>query len=171
MASAKPDVPVDQQDLPPEEARIARLYGRPLNPVDRFRKAKPRQFFDSGDYAVAQSGKRGVATPGALGHEHPSPETIPHPAQSPVPSNSAVVGGGATPGLPKAHNSGPLVQTQPQVTEVDASSTVALTGSPVKETSSLSHETSVDDEEKSAAELAATKSNEKTVDSAAELSS
>jgi hypothetical protein len=132
---------VDTDNLPPDEARIARMYGnrRPLNPVDRFRQAKRKQYFDSGDYAVAQSGKQDAVTPGALGQQHPSPETIPHPA---TPTN--VAGGGAAAGLPKAHTAG----QQPHAHQQQQSSGGAgAAGSPVKETSFLSRETSADDVE------------------------
>jgi hypothetical protein len=115
---------------PSDEDRIARMYGnrRPLNPVDRFRQAKRKQYFDSGDYAVAQSTKRDTVTPGALSHEHPSPETIPHPV---TPTN------GSAPSLPKLHSTGSPSQQSPG----------GAAGSPVKETSFLSHETSADDAE------------------------
>lgn len=130
--------------LPLEEQRLRRLYGnkKPLGPLERFRQAKGRkQYFDSGEYAMAQAGKGDAIDVGAMGRQHPSPESIPHPV-TPVSAN----GSGPGSKIPSAVNTAGAAHLS-QGSHQSA-------GSPIKETSTLSRETSADDMEEDDADNA-----------------
>jgi hypothetical protein len=129
------NVDTEQQSISPEEQRLRRMYGnmKPRGHLDRFRQAKGRkQYFDSGEYAMAQAGKGDAIDVGAMGRQHPSPESIPHPV-TPVSAN----GSGPGSKIPGA------VSTSGQHMSQGSQSA----GSPIKETSFLSRETSADDME------------------------
>jgi hypothetical protein len=133
---------VDVKSLSPEEQRLFRLYGKLPSRSDHFAKhLKDRKYFDSGDYAMSKAGKGDGVDAGAVGSQHPVPENIPH-LSSPVqntsgnsPSGSGSVGslGGSSGSLPKNahHGSIPGIQA----------------GSPIKESSFLNRETSIDDDQ------------------------
>ena len=82
-----------------------------------------RKYFDSGDYALSKAGKAFEGGVTSIGSQHPLPENIPH-LTSPGP-NSASSGNG------NGGNSGPIPG--------------ATSGSPVKESSFLQRETSIDE--------------------------
>lgn len=113
---------LSSQSLSPEEQRLFRLYGKLPSRSDHLAKhLKERKYFDSGDYAMSKAGKGDSVDAGAVGSQHPVPENIPHLA---TPAS-------AGPGHPKhAHH--------PSVSGGQA-------GSPVKESSFLHRETSVED--------------------------
>ncbi|KAK0388283.1 hypothetical protein NLU13_4528 [Sarocladium strictum] len=135
---------VDVKSLSPEEQRLFRLYGKLPSRSDHFAKhLKDRKYFDSGDYAMSKAGKGDGVDAGAVGSQHPVPENIPH-LSSPIQSTSATspsgsgggsIGllGGSSGSLPKHahHGSIPGIQA----------------GSPIKESSFLNRETSVDDDQ------------------------
>ena len=82
-----------------------------------------RKYFDSGDYALSKAGKASEGGVTSIGSQHPLPENIPH-LTSPGPNNgsngnSTSTSNGSIPG--------------------------ATSGSPVKESSFLQRETSVDE--------------------------
>lgn len=64
----------------PKELKYGHLKARLL---------QPRQYWDSGDYALSKAGKQ---APNAVGQNHPTPENIHHPnpksSSSPVKSSS-----------------------------------------------------------------------------------
>jgi hypothetical protein len=112
---------VDVKSLTPEEQRLFRLYGKLPSRSDHFAKhLKDRKYFDSGDYAMSKAGKGDGVDAGAVGSQHPVPENIPH-------LSSPVNGSGAN--VPKHHGSVPGIQA----------------GSPIKESSFLKSETSVEE--------------------------
>ena len=82
-----------------------------------------RKYFDSGDYALTKAGKASEGGVTSVGSQHPLPENIPHLTSpgplSGVSSNGSIANGGSLPG--------------------------ASSGSPVKESSFLHRETSVDE--------------------------
>jgi len=106
------DTGSDQQNLTEEEQKLIKMYGRLPNKKSLLgSKLKDRKFFDSGDYALSRAGKD---EPGLhVGHQHPTPENIPHSMTSPL-GRVSTNGQGS---------SGP--------------STAPLSGSPVKEPSML----------------------------------
>ncbi|KAI9054141.1 hypothetical protein LZ554_001312 [Drepanopeziza brunnea f. sp. 'monogermtubi'] len=120
---------VDVASLSPDEQRLFRLYGKLPSKSDHLAKQlKERKYFDSGDYALSKAGKASSVDTGSVGSQHPLPENIPHLSSPGVGSasqggsgNSNVVHPGGQGGLPS--------------------------GSPVKESSFLNRETSVDDAE------------------------
>jgi hypothetical protein len=135
---------VDVKSLSPEEQRLFRLYGKLPSRSDHFAKhLKDRKYFDSGDYAMSKAGKGDGVDAGAVGSQHPVPENIPHlssPIQntsgtSPGGSGSGSVGslGGSSGSLPKHGHHGSIAGIQ--------------AGSPIKESSFLNRETSIDDDE------------------------
>lgn len=81
-----------------------------------------RKYFDSGDYALSKAGKASDVGVTSIGSEHPLPENIPH-LTSPGPNGPNGSGNG---------NGGQLQAGQ--------------SGSPVKESSFLHRETSVDEQ-------------------------
>jgi len=118
---------VDIASLSPDEQRLFRLYGKLPSKSDHLAKhLKERKYFDSGDYALSKAGKASSVDTGSVGSQHPLPENIPH-LSSPGVSGPA---GGAGNGNVTAAGSG-----------------VAQSGSPVKESSYLTRETSVDETE------------------------
>ncbi|KAI9753243.1 MAG: hypothetical protein M4579_005256 [Chaenotheca gracillima] len=92
-----------------------------------------RKYFDSGDYAMSKAGKADEVGVNQIGSQHPSPESIPH-LSSPGTNNGMNPGNGNG----HAHGQGPIPSGQ--------------SGSPVKESSFLYRQTSVDDQEDGSAE-------------------
>lgn len=82
-----------------------------------------RKYFDSGDYALSKAGKASEGGVTTIGSQHPLPENIPH-LTSPGPNSGSN-------GTTNAHNGGSIPG--------------ATSGSPVKESSFLHRETSVDE--------------------------
>ncbi|CAF9914255.1 hypothetical protein IMSHALPRED_001863 [Imshaugia aleurites] len=115
---------VDISSLTEEEQKLFRLYGKLPNKKDLLQnKLKERKYFDSGDYALSKAGKASEGGVTSIGSQHPLPENIPH-LTSPGPNsgtngNSNGASNGSIPG--------------------------ASSGSPVKESSFLHRETSVDE--------------------------
>ncbi|KAI9815007.1 MAG: hypothetical protein M1827_002850 [Pycnora praestabilis] len=116
---------VDISTLSEDEQRLFRLYGKLPNKKDLLQnKLKERKYFDSGDYALSKAGKASDVGVTQIGSQHPLPENIPH-LSSPSPNTTSTNGNG---------NSHPQGQG-------------GSSGSPVKESSFLHRETSVDDAE------------------------
>ncbi|KAJ4265468.1 hypothetical protein NW762_004756 [Fusarium torreyae] len=114
---------VDVKSLTPEEQRLFRLYGKLPSRSDHFAKhLKDRKYFDSGDYAMSKAGKGDGVDAGAVGSQHPVPENIPH-------LSSPVNGSGGNVPKHAHHGSVPGIQA----------------GSPIKESSFLKSETSVEE--------------------------
>lgn len=112
------------QSLSPDEQRLFRLYGKLPSKSDHLAKhLKERKYFDSGDYALSKAGKASSVDTGSVGSEHPLPENIPHLS---APSSTGVTGGSG--------NGNVSVGLGGQ-----------LAGSPVKESSYLHRETSIDE--------------------------
>ncbi|KAL9073219.1 MAG: hypothetical protein Q9161_003051 [Pseudevernia consocians] len=115
---------VDISSLNEEEQKLFRLYGKLPNKKDLLQnKLTERKYFDSGDYALSKAGKASEGGVTSIGSQHPLPENIPH-LTSPGPNsgsngNSNGASNGSIPG--------------------------ASSGSPVKESSFLQRETSVDE--------------------------
>jgi hypothetical protein len=86
---------------------------------------KERKYFDSGDYALSKAGKASSVDTGSVGSQHPLPENIPH-LSSPGVGNASQGGSGNG--------------------NIHLGSSAGLqSGSPVKESSFLNRETSVDE--------------------------
>ncbi|KAI9680557.1 MAG: hypothetical protein M1817_003997 [Caeruleum heppii] len=118
---------VDINSLSEEEQKVFRLYGKLPNKTDLLQnKLKERKYFDSGDYALSKAGKASDVGVTEMGTQHPVPENIPH-LTSPGPHTTNGNGNGV-PG----HGQG------------------GQSGSPVKESSFLHRETSVDEQDKDA---------------------
>ncbi|KFY89804.1 hypothetical protein V500_05503 [Pseudogymnoascus sp. VKM F-4518 (FW-2643)] len=118
---------VDIASLSPDEQRLFRMYGKLPSKADHLAKQlKDRKYFDSGDYALSKAGKASSVDTGSVGSEHPLPENIPH-LTSPGVSG---VNGGSGNGNVQMGVAGGLAS-----------------GSPVKESSFLNRETSVDEED------------------------
>jgi len=116
---------VDISSLSPDEQRLFRLYGKLPSKADHLAKhLKERKYFDSGDYALSKAGKAGSVDTGSVGSQHPLPENIPHLSSPGV--GSANQGGS---GNGNIHSGSGGMQS----------------GSPVKESSFLNRETSVDE--------------------------
>lgn len=122
---------IDINSLSEEEQKVFRMYGKLPNKKDLLQnKLKERKYFDSGDYALSKAGKGSDVGVTQMGTQHPVPENIPH-LSSPAPST---VGNGHSHSLLPGHSGHPGgIQS----------------GSPVKESSFLHRETSVDDQENS----------------------
>jgi len=117
---------VDIASLSPDEQRLFRLYGKLPSKSDHLAKhLKERKYFDSGDYALSKAGKASSVDTGSVGSQHPLPENIPH-LSSPGVGNASQGGSGNG----NIHLAGPGG---------------AQSGSPVKESSFLNRETSVDE--------------------------
>ncbi|KAL2115545.1 hypothetical protein VTJ04DRAFT_9800 [Mycothermus thermophilus] len=117
---------IDVSSLSPEEQRLFRLYGKLPSRSDHFAKhLKERKYFDSGDYAMNKAGKGNSVDTGAVGSQHPLPENIPH-LTSPITGPNSLASGLAHPHQP---------------------SSLAQSGSVVKESSSLNREASAEDME------------------------
>jgi hypothetical protein len=114
------------QSLSPDEQRLFRLYGKLPSKSDHLAKhLKERKYFDSGDYALSKAGKASSVDTGSVGSEHPLPENIPH-LSSPGVGNASQGGSGNG--------------------NVHVGGAAGLqSGSPVKESSFLNRETSVDE--------------------------
>lgn len=82
-----------------------------------------RKYFDSGDYALSKAGKASEGGVTSIGSQHPLPENIPH-LTSPGPNSGS-----------NGNNNGASNGSIPG----------ASSGSPVKESSFLQRETSVDE--------------------------
>jgi len=119
---------VDVASLSPDEQRLFRLYGKLPSKSDHLAKhLKERKYFDSGDYALSKAGKASSVDTGSVGSEHPLPENIPHLSSPGVNGPNGGSGNGNVGGAGGAQS-----------------------GSPVKESSFLNRETSIDElEEKS----------------------
>ena len=114
------------QSLSPDEQRLFRLYGKLPSKADHLAKhLKERKYFDSGDYALSKAGKAGSVDTGSVGSQHPLPENIPH-LSSPGVGNASQGGSG----------NGNIQHSLQSSTQ---------SGSPVKESSFLNRETSVDE--------------------------
>jgi hypothetical protein len=117
---------VDIKSLSPDEQRLFRLYGKLPSKSDHLAKhLKERKYFDSGDYALSKAGKASSVDTGSVGSQHPLPENIPHLSSPGVGGNNQ---GGSGNGNIQMGSAG-CVQS----------------GSPVKESSFLNRETSVDE--------------------------
>jgi len=115
---------VDISSLSPDEQRLFRLYGKLPSKSDHLAKhLKERKYFDSGDYALSKAGKASSVDTGSVGSQHPLPENIPH-LSSPGVGNASQGGSG---------NGNVL------------GASGLTSGSPVKESSFLNRETSVDE--------------------------
>jgi len=117
---------VDVSSLSPDEQRLFRLYGKLPSKSDHLAKhLKERKYFDSGDYALSKAGKASSVDTGSVGSQHPLPENIPH-LSSPGIGNASQGGSGNG--------------------NIHLGSSAGLqSGSPVKESSFLNRETSVDE--------------------------
>jgi hypothetical protein len=125
---------IDVSSLSPDEQRLFRLYGKLPSKTDHLAKQlKERKYFDSGDYALSKAGKASSVDTGKIGSEHPLPENIPH-ASSPSISSSSQGGTGAGNSTATHHSIAGLGLGQ-------------QSSSPVKESSFLNRETSVDEGE------------------------
>jgi hypothetical protein len=119
---------MNPQTLSPDEQRLFRLYGKLPSKADHLAKhLKERKYFDSGDYALSKAGQASSVDTGSVGSQHPLPENIPHLTS---PGVSGPNGGGGNSNMQMS--SGGMAQS----------------GSPVKESSFLNRETSVDELEK-----------------------
>ncbi|CZR60425.1 related to cAMP-regulated phosphoprotein family protein Igo1, putative [Phialocephala subalpina] len=117
---------VDIASLSPDEQRLFRLYGKLPSKSDHLAKhLKERKYFDSGDYALSKAGKASSVDTGSVGSQHPLPENIPH-LSSPGVGNASQGGSG----------NGNILLGGPAGLQ---------SGSPVKESSFLNRETSVDE--------------------------
>ena len=134
---------LSEQSLSEEEQKVFRLYGKLPNKKDLLQNklkvsskipcARPmmlmlrinqeRKYFDSGDYALSKAGKASEGGVTSIGSQHPLPENIPH-LTSPGPT-------GGSNGNSNSASNGPIPG--------------ASSGSPVKESSFLQRETSVDE--------------------------
>ena len=122
------------QSLSPDEQRLFRLYGKLPSKADHLAKAlKERKYFDSGDYALSKAGKAGSVDTGSVGSEHPLPENIPHLSSPNV--GSAAQGGSGNGN--QLHGVGSHSLT--------GGVGGGQSGSPVKESSFLNRETSIDE--------------------------
>lgn len=141
ILSNRPDIYTDaptSQSLSPDEQRLFRLYGKLPSKADHLAKQlKERKYFDSGDYALSKAGKASSVDTGSVGSEHPLPENIPH-LSSPSVSNAAQGGSGNTNVGPGAAHHGSIVGL----------GLGQQSGSPVKESSFLHRQTSIDEAEK-----------------------
>ncbi|TVY17668.1 mRNA stability protein [Lachnellula arida] len=121
---------VDINSLSPDEQRLFRLYGKLPSKSDHLAKhLKERKYFDSGDYALSKAGKASSVDTGSVGSQHPLPENIPHLSSPGV--GSANQGGSGNGNIHSHAHSGSTAGLQ--------------SGSPVKESSFLNRETSVDE--------------------------
>lgn len=118
---------IDVNSLSPDEQRLFRLYGKLPSKSDHLAKhLKERKYFDSGDYALSKAGKASSVDTGSVGSEHPLPENIPHLSSPGISGPS----GGSGNGNVQLGVAGGLAS-----------------GSPVKESSFLNRETSIEDVE------------------------
>lgn len=114
---------IDVSSLGEEEQKLFRLYGKLPNRNDLLQnKLKERKYFDSGDYALSKAGKASDVGVTSIGSQHPLPENIPH---------------ASSPGVNTGSNGG--------INGTNGAMISGQSGSPVKESSFLHRETSVDD--------------------------
>ncbi|MCJ1260849.1 hypothetical protein MMC22_000713 [Lobaria immixta] len=119
---------VDVSSLTEEEQKLFRLYGKLPNKKDLLqKKLEERKYFDSGDYALSKAGRASEGGVTNIGSQHPLPENIPH-LTSPAPNS----GGNGT-----ANGNGGFQLPGGQ------------SGSPVKESSFLYRQTSIDEQDQS----------------------
>lgn len=119
---------IDVSALSPDEQRLFRLYGKLPSKSDHLAKhLKERKYFDSGDYALSKAGKASSVDTGSVGSQHPLPENIPH-LSSPIVGSASQGGSG----------NGNILAGGPAGLQ---------SGSPVKESSFLNRETSVDEQD------------------------
>ncbi|KAJ2695544.1 hypothetical protein GGH99_000046 [Coemansia sp. RSA 1285] len=86
---------IDMKSLSEEEKKNLSKYGQfPSRPIARQSRLKERKYFDSGDYALSKAGNKEVQN---VGHDHPSPNSIPHYVSAPPPA-APVVGVGESAG-------------------------------------------------------------------------
>ncbi|POS82578.1 Endosulfine-domain-containing protein [Erysiphe pulchra] len=115
---------IDVSSMSPDEQRLFRLYGKLPSKSDHLAKhIKERKYFDSGDYALSKAGKASSVDTGSVGSEHPVPENIPH-------------------------LSTPTIGNAPGILPVNSNQYAAngmQSRSPVKESSFLNRETSLDE--------------------------
>lgn len=121
---------VDVSALSPDEQRLFRLYGKLPSKADHLSKQlKERKYFDSGDYALSKAGKASSVDTGSVGSQHPLPENIPHLSSAGLSASGQGIGG-----------------------NISGNACIGLgvgqSGSPVKESSFLNRETSMDELEK-----------------------
>lgn len=122
-----------------EPAELMRRYGR--KPANRHLLFQQRKYFDSGDYALSKAGKGGDA----VGSQHPVPEDIPHPTVPPHTPVALASPDGAPAGLtPLPKLTLPLAGLQGGIFPGN----LGLT-SPVRESSFLQRETSINDVDES----------------------
>lgn len=120
---------VDISSMTEEEQKLFRLYGKLPNKKDLLQnKLKERKYFDSGDYALEKAGKTSSIGVTSIGSQHPLPENIPH-LSSPGPGNGS-----------NGNGNGIISNSQQQGGQ---------SGSPVKESSFLNRETSIDEQDDS----------------------
>jgi hypothetical protein len=111
------------QPLSPDEQRLFRLYGKLPSKSDHLAKhLKERKYFDS---ALSKAGKASSVDNGSVGSQHPLPGNIPHLSSPGI--GSASQGGSGNSNV------------QPGVASGSQS------GSPVKESSFLNTETSIEE--------------------------
>ena len=91
-----------------------------------------RKYFDSGDYALSKAGKAQDVGASQIGREHPVPENIPHSSTPTENSRHGSISAGVS-GSQQSMFSPPLG--------------AVTAGSPVKESSFLNRETSIDEVE------------------------
>ncbi|KAL8669682.1 MAG: hypothetical protein Q9168_005739 [Polycauliona sp. 1 TL-2023] len=122
---------VDVNSMNEEEQKLFRLYGKLPNKKDLLQnKLKERKYFDSGDYALSKAGKASEGGVTSIGSQHPLPENIPHLAST----NSNGSNG----------HSGSISHSG----SMSSGSAISggQSGSPVKESSFLHREESVDEQ-------------------------
>ncbi|PGH19111.1 hypothetical protein AJ80_04189 [Polytolypa hystricis UAMH7299] len=122
---------IDINSLSPDEQRLLRMYGKMPTKKDLLQnKLKERKYFDSGDYALSKAGKASDVGVTSIGSRHPLPENIPHLAATSPPQGSGIPSpfNGHSLNLPHQGHNG------------------SISRSPVKESSFLQRETSMDDE-------------------------
>ncbi|PGH03859.1 hypothetical protein GX51_03847 [Blastomyces parvus] len=128
---------VDVSSLSPDEQRLFRLYGKMPTKKDLLQnKLKERKYFDSGDYALSKAGKASDVGVTSIGSRHPLPENIPHLTATSPPPNSSI---------PSPFNNGPHSNLQPHGVS-NHNFHASISRSPVKESSFLNRQTSIDDE-------------------------
>jgi len=109
---------VDVSKLSPDEQRLFRLYGKLPNRKDLIQnKLKERKYFDSGDYALSKAGKASDVGVTVIGREHPVPENIPHSTQQHNPNLRPSMQGHAVHGSPVKESS--ILQRETSINDVD----------------------------------------------------
>jgi len=153
---------IDINSLSADEQRLFRLYGKLPNKKDLLQnKLKERKYFDSGDYALSKAGKASDSGVTSIGTEHPQAADIPHMSpltntisrgdsmsSSPGSNPLGSMGGGNNdpnnPMLPGAGMHRGSIQGTPGLNAPGGGMTGAQARSPVKESSYLARQASVD---------------------------